>query len=118
MKASMKHAFALLVSTIVLAGCAAMGTPDMEPYAMLEVENDGTSTVTIYAIREGGTRMRLGQLTGLSRDEFPLRRHMVGGTGRLQLLIDPVGTQRTFPSQSILINEGDVIRLRVSSFIR
>ena len=100
-----------------LGGCAAMGTVSGEPYATIIVENDATMTVNIYALRQG-TRLRLGQITGLKQREFPLRRSMVGGGGQLQLLIDPVGSPQNYPSQSILINEGDVIELQVSSFIR
>lgn len=118
MVARTTHGIALLAGIVVLSACAAMGTVDTEPYATIEIENDATRTVTIYAVREAGTRMRLGQVTGLSNAEFPLRRHMVGGTGQLQLLIDPVGSPQTYPTQTILINQGDVIRLQVSSFIR
>lgn len=115
----------LVIAAGVLGGCASAGGEDGErdpsddqPYATVVVENDGTSTVTIHALRSGGTRMRLGQVTGLSRAEFPLRRHMLRGGGQLQMEIDPVGSARSYPTHPLSINEGDVIRLVVSSFIR
>lgn len=115
----------LVIGAGALAGCASTGGADGErdgaagqPYATVVVENDGTSTVTIYALRSGGTRMRLGQVTGLGQGEFPLRRHMLRAGSQLQLEIDPVGSSRSYPTHTISVNEGDVLRLVVSSFIR
>ena len=108
----------ILATLLVVGGCASMGGGGGEPYATLVIENDGTSTVTVYALRSGGTRMRIGQVTGLGRGEFGIRQYMVGGTSQLQLLIDPMGSRQSYPTQSIYIREGDVVRLVVSSFIR
>lgn len=109
---------ALLITVVALGACASTGNGDSEPYATVTIENDGTATVTVYTLRSGGTRMRLGQVTGLSTAEFPVRRNMVTGTHELQLLIDPVGSPQTYPTRSIPISEGDHVRLVVSSFIR
>ncbi len=108
----------ILVTILVLGGCASMGGSGGEPYATLIIENDGTATVTVYALRSGGTRMRIGQVTALGRAEFGIREYMVGGTSQLQLLIDPLGSRQSYPTQSIYISEGEVVRLVVSSFIR
>lgn len=114
----------LIVAASALAGCASGGEAgerdgaDSQRYATVVVENDGTATVTIHALRSGGTRMRLGQVTALSRGEFRVRRHMLSSGSQLQLEIDPVGSPQRFPTNSITVNEGDVIRLVVSSFIR
>lgn len=115
----------LVIAASTLAGCASIRGADGErdgaqdgPYATVMVENDGTSTVTIHALRSGGTRIRLGQVNGLSRSEFPIRRHMLQGGGQLQLEIDPVGSGQSYPTDRLAIDEGDMLRLVVSSFIR
>lgn len=108
----------ILVTVLVLGGCASMGSGGGEPYATLVIENDGTATVTVYALRSSGTRMRIGQVTALGRGEFAIRQYMVGGSSQLQLLIDPMGSRRSYPTRSVYISEGEVVRLVVSSFIR
>lgn len=118
MRARTSRLLIILATLLVLGGCASTGGSGAEPYATLVIENDGTSTVTIYALRSGGTRMRIGQVTGLGRGEFRIREYMVGGTSQLQLLIDPMGSRQNYPTRSIHIREGDVVRLVVSSFIR
>lgn len=100
-----------------LSGCASLASGTREPFATIIVENDSTMTVNIYVLRQGA-RLRLGQVTGLSQKEFPLRRGMISGARQLQLMVDPVGSLQNHPSQSLYISEGDVIELRVSSFIR
>ena len=106
-----------LVAALLLGGCASIAGEPEPAYATLVVENDNTSTVNVYALRSG-SRFRLGTVTGLGTEEFPLRRHMLGTAGDLQLLIDPIGSRRNYPSQRIVVSEGDVIELRVSSFLR
>lgn len=105
-----------LLAALFLGGCASAGGAE-PPYATVVVENDNTATVNIYAVRNG-SRFRLGTVTGLATQEFQLRRHMLGSAGDLRLVIDPIGSQRNYPTQSIIVDEGDVIELRVSSFLR
>lgn len=113
-----KQTTAVLLTILAVGGCASTGGGETESFATVVIHNDATTTVTIYALRHGGARIRLGQINGLSRAEFPLRRHMLSGGGRLQLLIDPLGSRQSYPSNEIAVNQGDVIQLTVSSFIR
>lgn len=101
-----------------VGACVSMGGGGDDPFATLVVQNDGTSIVTVYAVRDGGSRVRVGQVSALSEAEFPLRRHMLGGSDRLQLLIDPLGSRQAYPSDTIHVDRDDVIELRVSSLIR
>lgn len=106
-----------LLAALFLGGCASAGGGPEPPYATVVVENDNIATVNIYAVRNG-SRFRLGTVTGLATQEFELRRHMLGSAGDLRLVIDPIGSQRNYLTQSSIVNEGDVIELRVSSFLR
>lgn len=106
----------LLALLSAVAGCASTDSGGA-PYATVVVINDATATVNVYALRQG-SRMRLGTVTSLGRAEFALRRTMLDGLNELQLLIDPIGSRRAYPAHSITVEEGDVIELRVSAFIR
>lgn len=108
----------VLAATLVLSACASTGEADREPYAILVVENDSTLTVNIYEVRGGGRGQRLGQVAALRTTRIPLRRHMVSTSGQFRVLIDPVGSAQSYSSDTIVINEGDEVRLRVSAFIR
>lgn len=108
---------AVILATAALAGCASTGAADREPYATLIVENDNTMAVNVFALR-GATRTRLGTVTGLGQEEFSLRIGMLSGGNQLRLLIAPIGSPIDYPSQSIMVYEGDVLELRVSSFLR
>lgn len=114
----MRHVVVLLAIAVLLGACASMGGGDSEPFATLVVHNDGTSIVTVYALRAGGSRMRLGQVSPLSQAELPIRHHVLGGTSELQVLIDPLGSRQTYASNPIHVSEGDVLEMRVSSLIR
>lgn len=105
-----------ILAFLSIGGCVSAGVRSA-PYATVVVVNDGTLTVNVYALRQG-SRMRLGTVTSLDRAEFPLRSTMLNGLNELQLLIDPIGSRRAYPAQPINVQEGDVIELKVSSFIR
>lgn len=104
---------------VVLAGCASLGGEgDAQPdIGSVIVENDSPLMVIVYAVRHSG-RFRLGTVSGLGRREFPLKRHMLDTGTHLQLLIEPLGGQNSYFSERIYVEEGEVIRLKVSNFIR
>ncbi len=119
------HRLAALAALAVLplgVACASGGEDgyDARPpgqYATLVVENDNTSNVTIYALRSG-TRQRLGTVTGLSTERLEIRRTMLSGGGELNVGIDLFGSNRMYTAQPIFVDEGDVIEVTVSSFLR
>lgn len=116
-------ALALLAgSTLVACGGSATRQDDSrqpgpdEPYATVVVDNDAIRIVTVFAVRSG-TRMRLGTVAGVSSKEFPLRRSMVDASGEIRLMIDPLGSQQRYYSDSIIVDPGDVVHLQVSALI-
>lgn len=112
--------FAALATILILvAACASGGENEgpQIPFATLVVENDNTSTVTVYAVR-GGTRQRMGTVTGLATERFEIRRSMLTGGGELSVAIDPLGSRRVYRAMPIFVNQGDVIEVTVSSFLR
>jgi hypothetical protein len=109
-------ALVTLLILILAPGCATLGDPP-GPVGTLVVENDNPMQVNIFAARNG-MRIRVGTVTGVSTQEFDLRQDMLTGAGELRLLIEPVGSTRTYPATPITVRQGDVIELRVSSVIR
>lgn len=108
----------LLALATATSACALLrSTPAEAALATLVIENDASLTVTAYAVRQG-TRFRLGTVPGLTTREFEVRRHMLESAGLLRVMVDPIGSTRRYVSQSIMVNEGDVIELQVSGMIR
>lgn len=101
---------------VLLAACAPLGEAP-EPYATLVVENDNSMNVNIHAMRSG-SRVRIGMVPGVSTREFPIRSDMLGPAGELNLVIDPIGSPRTYPAMPINVNRGETIQLRVGAIIR
>lgn len=86
-------------------------------YATLIIENDSPSAVTVYALRDGG-RQRIGTIPGLSTERISIRRILLTPGGELRVAVDPIGSSRVYTAQPILVNEGDVLEMTVSSFVR
>lgn len=111
-----------LLAGATLAACASAPRQDAgdtdpgSPFATVIIHNDAARIVTVFAVRQG-TRMRLGTVAGVSEREFPLRRSMLDGAGELRLMVDLLGSSRQYYSDSIYVQEGDVVELRVSNLI-
>jgi hypothetical protein len=109
-----------LALAIALAGCsrakgAGAGAGEgMIPRAetALKVENQNFLDATVYLFR-GGSRFRIGVVSGLSTTILYLRPQDVPTTSELQFLIDFVGSDRTPVSESITVQPGDVIELTI-----
>ena len=78
----------------------------------LRVENQAFNDMTIYVVR-GGSRQRIGQVTGSSSALLTIPESMVGGGATLQFQADPVGSNRAPISESISVNPGDEVRLTI-----
>src|SRR5688572_295328 len=78
----------------------------------LRVENQAFNDMTIYVVR-GGSRQRIGQVTGASSALLTIPESMVGGGATLQFQADPVGSNRAPISESINVNPGDEVRLTI-----
>jgi hypothetical protein len=85
---------------------------DAEPVAMVNVENQSTDVMTIYAWRSG-TRVRLGVVNPGQTGKFPLPRTIFLGVTTLRVEADPVGRTRNSISEEFSIRPGDEITLRI-----
>jgi hypothetical protein len=104
-------ALVLLLIPVLLAGCAS-GPRSDEGAVYLVVENRRPETVTIYAVRHS-SRFRLGTVSGIAREEFVIRSHMLGPGGELQLAIDPLGDPNRRFTRVVHVSEGETVRLQL-----
>lgn len=79
---------------------------------MLQVENQGFSDMTIYAV-SGAQRVRLGLATGNSTKSFTIPNYLIRGAGPLRFLADPVGGNRTPVSEEVTVQPGDIVSLTI-----
>lgn len=81
----------------------------------IEVENRNYLDVVIYAL-QGSSRIRIGQVTGTSHNSFDvsLRKISTGG-GDVRFLADPVGSSRTWTTETLHLAGGQVVELYVES---
>ena len=107
---------ALAGLTLALSGCALLGrggrgdeARDDRPQELtMHVINENFYDATIYAVDQGGTRQRLGIVSGHSEETFRFRWHTMEMSVEIRLLA--VGSTQTY---SLPVNEGDVLELRV-----
>ena len=78
--------------------------------ATLRVENRSWSDMNVYIVR-GGSRIRVGTVTGNSTARFPIRADLVGLGVPLRFLADPIGGNRTPVSEEISVLPGDEVGL-------
>ena len=78
----------------------------------VQVRNNNFFDVTVYLL-DGGARVRLGTVTGLSSRTLMVAPHLVRGPRELRFLIDPIGGGRSWTSEPILITPGDIVQLTV-----
>jgi hypothetical protein len=105
----------------LLLGCASKSEDaDAEPLkehtaeVALEVENHGWSDIVIYLVR-GTSVDRLGMVGSLSTQTFVFPYRMLGVGTDVQLRADPIGNDRTFTSENVLVQPGQWIKWTLES---
>jgi len=80
------------------------------------VQNDNWLDVVVYVLR-GASRFRIGTVRAASSETFSLRSEDSGGARPLQLLADPIGSDRGYVTDPIVLGPGQQLELRVGSAI-
>lgn len=80
--------------------------------AMVEVQNQAFNDMNIYVMR-GGTRARLGTVTGNTTKVFEIPRNMVGEGTPIRFQADPIGGSRTPFTQEVVVLPGETVVLRI-----
>ncbi len=75
----------------------------------LEVENRSFLDLTVYILQQGN-RQRLGSVTGASTTTVMIRKQfLIGYSGELRFLADPVGSPNFVVSDAVSIRPGEHI---------
>jgi hypothetical protein len=102
---------------MLVAGCGGGRTLQNGSSAtMLEVHNNSTLDMNIYAISDSGARDRIGTVTSLSDATFPLPTRLTTMLD-LRLAADPVGSNRTAFSDRVTIVPGDTVVLEIPATV-
>lgn len=117
---SMREAPRILVLLLMAALAACGGRSDTsDPFeraedpTWLEVENRASQDMTIYVIREGGARQRLGSATAHSSTRLRIPDRLIFGATPLAFEADPIGSRRTSFSERITVRPGDTVLLQI-----
>lgn len=101
---------------LVLLGCAGRTTaePGIIPDAptTLSVENDSFNDMRIY-VHQGSQRIRLGTATGKNVSGFKVPKSVMFGATSLRFEAVPIGGRGSSISETITINPGEAIILRI-----
>ena len=119
----MKLATLVLVSSLGLAGATACasrrGTAPVQwtngpSVPTVTVQNDNWLDVVVYVVR-GTSRFRVGTVRSTSTETFRLTAEGSGGTSPLQIMADPIGANRGYMTEPVVIGPGQRLELRVGS---
>ena len=114
----------LLLATALAAApaCARRGagaSDEISPEAAGErrtavrVENLSFSDMTIYAVRSGSQKIRIGQAAGNRTTVLEIPRYLVSVPTPLRFIADPIGSNRTPVSDEITVIPGDEVVLHI-----
>ena len=107
-----RQLFGLALAPLAVAcGAARQRQPaQSEPRTTVRVDNQGYLDMVIYLLI-GSQRVRLGTASGSSTATFRIPPQYVFGASSLQFLADPIGSNRTPISDTIVVSPGDEVRL-------
>ena len=81
---------------------------------VVEVDNSAFNDAVVYAL-QGLRSVRLGTVTGLTKQKLTIPRDLVGGIP-LRFAIHPIGGRRNSVSDEVVVYEGDTVGLYISPF--
>lgn len=106
-------ALASLPLLVALIG-ATPRTRSPEPTTIVQVHNANWSAITVYLVRSG-VPWRLGTVVTGRTERFRVPADFEHSSGRVQLLIDPLGSSRTYSTEPVVFDPGETIRLDVQN---
>ena len=113
----------LALLAVAAPGCvsrARTGGPNETPAAegrpqrtVVRVENLGFADMTIYVVRSGSERIRLGMAGGNRTSVLEIPSYLVQFPTPLRFIADPIGSSRTPVSDEITVNPGEEVVLTI-----
>jgi hypothetical protein len=105
---------ALVVLCLLSAAChqgVNPGPPEPRTDTRLRVQNQNFQDMNVYVLA-GSQRIRLGTVTGLSTQVFPIPPDLVRGT-LLRFEVHPIGGRDNPRSETISVQPGDEVQLTI-----
>lgn len=114
---------------LTLIGCASASGSSDNPFATsrsraprdgpveVRVENNAYLDMHVYVVYGAGQQRSLGMVTGLSRRTLVIPTQVIQTLSGIQLLADPIGTDRGFLSQPILAYPGQRVRFTIQNLL-
>jgi len=112
----------LLAAALVAVGSAGACAPmaqargpngiGQEQTALI-VENNNWQDMALYLLRSG-TKVRIGSVPSFSKARIPLSGALIGA-GEIQLLADPIGSNRRFVTEPINVQPGQQVLFRLEN---
>jgi len=117
-----RHAALAIAAATLMTACSNATYPTREaarqnaPTQVL-VRNHNWMDMTVYAIKNS-QRVRIGQVTSNATARFSLPRGIDASSGAIQLEADPVGSNESFVSQPITVEQGTVLNWTIENHIQ
>ncbi|HEX7089650.1 MAG TPA: hypothetical protein VF192_05910 [Longimicrobiales bacterium] len=112
----------VILAMIAAPACAAggaggeEGVPAPAPRVFIEVENHNWADIVVYAVRNG-MRTRLGMVTSMNRERFPVPAGLLASSGDVQLLADPIGGATPYLFPPVMVQQGQRVELRLENHL-
>jgi hypothetical protein len=105
---------ALFVLALLSAACShagKSGPPEPQVRTTVNVQNQNFLDMDVFVL-QGGQRIRLGLVAGLSSEVFTIPAHLVRSSP-LQFELHPIGGRSNARTETISVRPGDEVRLTI-----
>jgi hypothetical protein len=114
---------AVAATALLTTACSGATYPTREAArrtatTQVAVKNHNWMDMTIYAMRDGSSRIRIGSVVSGTTERFQLPLSFDLRTGGLRLMADPVGSGETFTSEPIYAESGSVVNWTIENHIQ
>jgi hypothetical protein len=104
----------VLLAVLSGQGCASGSRRSpQEAAVVLEVDNQASLDMTIYVIRSGSSRERLGLATAHRISWFRIPDRLIFGPTPLRFQADPIGAGAMPVTEDITVSPGDTVVFRI-----
>jgi hypothetical protein len=79
----------------------------------VHVENQNYLDANVYVIGNGGSRQRLGTVTGNTNQDFVIPEYIIGPANTVRYIIEPIGSNAAPISNSLSIQPGQTVTLTI-----
>ena len=69
--------------------------------------------MNVYVVGDGGSRNRLGTVTGNTDQEFVIPDYIIGPASTVRFLVEPIGSNRSPISNSLAVQPGQTVTLTI-----